>query len=137
MSIEVRYKVDGECNCRGPYGPGERPARSCEHYWECDYGRIPSFDINNLAPLVITGRDFANWLFKEGPREIRGGLYSLTVVPIPEPDGEITGNSEVRMFQHIDYEGRRWTWEFEPAHWANPAEIRTCIDPIYLGRWPD
>ena len=137
MSVEVRYVTKGECTCGVPYGPGERPS-TCEHFWECDYGRIPSFDIENPAPLTITGRDFAHWVFKTGPRRIsRGSVHTVTVTPIPDAHGEVTATSEIRMFHHIEYRGRNWTWELLPAHWVNPDEIRTCIDPIYLGRWPD
>lgn len=137
MSVEVRYVTKGECHCGVPYVTGERPD-TCEHWWECDYGRIPSWEIDNPAPLVIVGCDFAHLEFKEGPRRLaHGAMYSVTMVPIMEPDGDITEESGIRMFQHIEHAGRRWTWELEPAHWADSAEIRTCINPIYLGRWPD
>jgi len=137
MSIEIRHVIVGECDCGVPKYSWEHTNH--DHYWECDYGIIPSFDIRNPAPLTITSRDFAHWVFEEGPQRIsRGSVHTVTVTPMPDTNGDITATSEIRMFYHIEYLGRRWTWELLPAHWGEPpSRYNNARIPIYLGRWPD
>ena len=138
MSIEIRHVVIGECDCGVPKYSWERCGKH-DHYWECDYGRIPSFDIDNPAPLIIVGRDWAHSVFAEGgQRELGKKLYAITAVPVPDENGEVTEDSGIRLFQRLEYRGRDWTWELEPAHWADPpTRNNNARVPIYLGRWPD
>lgn len=137
VSVEIRRVTVGECDCGIPKYSWQR-CDSHEHYWECDYGRVPSFDINNPAPLVIVGRDFAHRLIATGPELHRLVHHAIDVVPATEPDGEVTENSVIRMFYRIEYHGRSWTWELKPAYWADrPTRFNNAHTPIYLGRWPD
>ena len=138
MSIEVRHVIVGDCDCGTPKYSWEHDDDH-GHYWECDYGRIPSFDIDNPAPLIIIGRRWVHDVFKEGgQRRLGDRLYTVTAVPIPDENGEVTETSPIRIFQRIDYHGQSWTWELEPAHWNEPPTRYNCArDTIYLGRWPD
>lgn len=137
MSIEIRHVITGDCDCGTPKFSWEH-SEDHEHYWECDYGRIPSFDIKNPAPLIISSRDWVHRVFAMGECRIGDRLDVITVVPVPDERGEINENSGVRMFQRTDYGGRSWTWELEPAHWADPATRHNSAHmSIYLGRWPD
>lgn len=138
MSIEVRRAIIGDCDCGVPKDSWEQ-CNDHDHYWECDRGRIPSFDINNPAPLIITGVDWVHRVFKAGgQRRIGEKVHTITVVPVPDETGEVTEDSALRMFHRIDYRGRSWTWELEPAHWAEPPTRNNNAHlPIYLGRWPD
>ena len=137
MSVEIRYMTEGDCRCPGPYGPDEEP--TCRHWWECDYGPVSRFDIRNPAPLIITGRDWVHDVFKQGgQRRSHGRVHTISVVPYPNDQGDIDENSPIRMFHRIDFRGRSWTWELEPAHWAEkPGRDNNAHLPIYLGRWPD
>lgn len=138
MSVEVRHVVEGDCDCGVPKYSWEHHDEH-NHYWECDYGRIPSFDINQPAPLIITACDWAHQVIKDGGhRRIGEKLHSITPVPIPDETGDITEQSEVRLFHRVDYRGQSWTWELEPAHWADPpTRNNNAHARIYLGRWPD
>lgn len=138
MSVEVRHVIVGDCDCGTPKYSWED--REChEHYWECDYGRIPSFDRENPAPLVVVARDWALSVFKAGGERTIGDChYTIRFVPVPDESGEVTETSEVRLFHSLSYKGRSWTWELEPAHWADPpTRFNNAHSPIYLGRWPD
>ena len=128
MSIEIRHVVTGNCDCGTPRYSWEHTTDH-DHHWECDYGRIPSFDANNPAPLIITGRDFVRDVYVNGgKRRIGEVLYAITFVEEPA----------LRLFQRIEHNGRSWTWELEPAHWADPpTRHNNARLPIYLGRWPD
>ncbi|KWX66817.1 hypothetical protein [Mycobacterium sp. NAZ190054] len=136
MSVEIRHVVVGDCDCGVPKYSWE-PHNGHEHYWECAYGRIPSFDVDNPAPLILAGRDWVHDVLKEGgKRTIGDRFYTITAVPAPDEHGDITETAHLRMFQRLDYRGRSWTWELEAAHWADPP-TRHNNAPIYLGRWPD
>lgn len=144
MSVEVRRVVIGECDCGTPRFSWEH-GTDHRHYWECDYGEIPSFDMENPAPLIIVRRDWVHDVLAKGGRVAQGGqrrigekLFTVTVDAIPDETGEITENSGVRIFHRLDCRGRSWIWELEPAHWADPAtRYNNARMAIYLGRWRD
>lgn len=130
VSIEVRHVVDGDCDCGAPKYSWEHRNRH-DHHWECDWGRIPSFDVESPAPLIITSRDFAHRCASHGRVDRIGALHTVEVA-------QVTEGTDARMFQRIDYQGRSWTWELHPAHWADPpTRYNNAHIPIYLGRWPD
>lgn len=134
VSIEIRHVIVGDCDCGIPCYSWEE-GNCHEHYWECDYGRIPSFDLKNPAPLIISSCDWVRRVFAMGECRIGDRLDAISLVPPPDERGE---DSEVRMFQRTVYGDRSWTWELEPAHWADPpTRHNNARIPIYLGRWPD
>ena len=138
MSIEIRHVIEGDCDCGTPKYSWEH-SNDHGHYWECELGRIPSFDINNPAPLTIDARDWVHQVYANGgTRQIGEKLHTITVVPVADEHGDVTENSEIRMFHRIEYRGRSWTWELIPAHWADPpTRNNNAHTPIYIGKWPD
>ena len=123
MSIELRVVIEGECD-HGPKFAWE-PRTQCRHWVECDWGRIehPKArpDRGEVGHLVLVAADGLYDLIINGPNwRDRPALASATL------DGP-------RMFYHLDYDGRRWTWELFPCHWADGAKH----PELYIGRWPD
>lgn len=120
MSIELRRRTRGECDCGIAKYPGE--PRSCEHWWECDWGRIenPQLDTRYPTPhLMLTTVGFVKFL-QGGPGYMRGGLVSVS-----DQDG--------RSYFHLDHSGQRWTWELFEAHFVDGV----ARPGFLLGRWPD
>lgn len=129
MSIEIRHVIEGDCDCGTPKFSWEHSDEH-GHYWECEYGRIPSFDINNPAPLVISARDWTHRLLATcAPVRVGSAFYEVT--SLETADG-------IRLFQRLEHHRGSWTWELLPAHWADPPTRHNVASaPIYLGRWPD
>ena len=138
MSVEVRYIVDGDCDCGTPKYSWEHE-NGLDHYWECDYGRIPGFNIHDPAPLAVVARDWAHSVYKGGgERRIGEKLHTVTIVPVLDGSGEVTEDTYLRLFHRIDYHGLSWTWDLLPAHFADPpSKHNNAHRAIYLGRWPD
>lgn len=98
--------------------------------YECDWGVIehsePRPDLAQVGHLMVTTDDYlADLLTTPGayripPKGPQIGLHSAT---------ENSG----RLFAHHDYNGRRWTWELFPAHFADGKGP----EGVYVGRWPD
>ena len=129
VSVEIRHVIVGECDCGVPKYSWEHTNH--DHYWECDYGIIPSFDIENPAPLIITSRSWVHCiLYGSG-----GGSMSANS---KDRHDVVTVLDDGRLLLRIDYDGRSWTWVLEPAHWDEPpSRYNDAHIPIYLGRWPD
>lgn len=92
----------------------------CTHHLECDWGRFgnseadPRRGIEHL--MLIRQQDFADMLESGTYLDWRGSTGTASV------DGE-------RLFFHLDYEGRHWTWELFEAHWWDHKGSK-----IYIGR---
>lgn len=138
MSVEVRHVVIGGCDCGIPKFSWDH-SNEHDHYWECEYGRVPSFDINDPAPLAVVDRQWAHAVYAQGgERRVGEKLHTITVVPVLEAGAALTENTSLRMFHRIDYRGQSWTWELEPAHFSDPpTRYNNAHRAIYLGRWPD
>ena len=96
----------------------------CTHHWECDWGRLGNTSADprlGIEHLMLTTGDYAQKILDKGPQEGRwGSINSVTV------DGQ-------RIFMHLDYAGRRTTWELFDAHfWDGKGP-----DNVLIGRWPD
>lgn len=122
MSIELRMVCDRPDNCTFykvlPIGSDR-----CTHHLECDWGRFnnseadPRRDIEHL--MLIRQQDFADLAATGQYLDWRGSIGRAAI------DGQ-------RLFFHLDYHEKHWTWELFEAHWWDhdgPA--------IYVGRWPD
>ena len=124
MSVEVRIRVQGECECGIPKSIGAlRPP--CSHDLVCDWGVIehsePWPEHGQVGHLMLATSDFLAKLFHEGPKSYRrGGVCSTT-----QRDG--------RVFAHIDYKNHGWTWELCEAHFADGKGP----NGLFIGRWPD
>lgn len=127
MSVELRWVVEGECNCSVPRLSTE-PA-TCRHHVECDWGRFTNADLSPHPPihyLMIAHTSWVSYVKKNGPTiapryvdESEGGIVSVT-------------SENDRTFFHLDHNGQRWTWELFPAHFADRYP-----SGLLVGRWPD
>lgn len=125
MSVELRFVIEGECD-HGPKSIDE-PRAECAHHLECCWGRVehpdPRPDRNEVGHLMLVGTDYVQELLANGPllRQKRAGRVDSVT-----SDGE-------RLFAHVDYYGKHWTWELFEAHFADGEGP----DNMLLGRWPD
>ncbi|AFQ97469.1 hypothetical protein DOROTHY_79 [Mycobacterium phage Dorothy] len=126
MSLEIRRGTHGPCKCPGPYGPDEEI--QCSHWWECDWGVIehsdPRPDRGEVGHLMLATTGYVDLLLNNGPIPflMKGGRVDSASV-----DGD-------RLFVHIEWGGKRWTWELFEAH--------ICVGKgwphnLLIGRWPD
>lgn len=106
MSVEIRIPTD--------------PHR----HLECDWGVFDNAEADpryELKHLVLTTSDYVAQLLEVGPRPgPRGGVHSVTT------DG-------LRLFAHMDYGGKRTTWELFEAHFDDGLGPEDAL----VGRWPD
>lgn len=124
MSIEISVRVTGECTCGTPQSPEDQPS-TCVHEWVCKWGVIehgePRPDRNQVGHLMLTNHDYVGELLHNGPLNSRhhGVFNSVT-----EESGQ--------LFAHVEYEGKRWTWELHDAHWADVP-----YEGLMIGVWPE
>lgn len=129
MSVEIRHVVTGDCDCGTPRFSWEQ-SKDHGHHWECDYGVIPSFNLDDPASLAIADQEWVHraLALANGQLHIGEALHTIRIVE----------DSEMRLFHRIEHRGRSWIWELEPAHWADPpTRHNNAHRAIYLGRWPD
>lgn len=126
MSVELRIINHGadKCHCGVPY-PSDCPSvPGCRHYIECDWGVIYNSEADphkGLEHLILTTESYVENLLASGPRpSSRGGTHSAS------RDGD-------RVFVHLDYDGRRTTWEVFPAYFDDGGGPHDIV----VGRWPD
>jgi len=96
----------------------------CLHDVECNWGVINNGEADprrELEHLMLVTGDYIRELLQSGPIPgPHGGVHSAT-----------TQGS--RIFAHLDYNGRRTTWELFDAHFDDGQGP----DDILIGRWPD
>ncbi|QDF19749.1 hypothetical protein QEH38_gp17 [Mycobacterium phage LilSpotty] len=107
MSVEIRLNEE-----------------SCE--FECDWGVIeygdPRPDLDQVGHLMLVTPDYVEQLLESGPRlapNSSRAMHSVTV-------------DSGRTFAHVDYFGKRWTWELFEAVMSDGQG-----PDILVGRWPD
>jgi hypothetical protein len=100
---------------------------------ECDWGIIgyQRPDIGRVDPVVLVSNDYVAAAIAGSTLNLKysGAVGSVTVVNLDE---ELTEESELRLFWHIEHRGQRWTWELQPGHFADDPD-----DHAFVGRWPD
>lgn len=97
-------------------------------YWECDWGRLINAEAEptrGFRHLLLTTRGYFNRLLERTEPKFhwRGCEHSVT------RDGN-------RLFMHVDYQGKRTTWELFDAHFAGEEGGRSPAG-LMIGRWPD
>jgi hypothetical protein len=125
MSIEIRIECDRKPRaCLLGSVQSAEFEDWCNHRLLTDWGEIQNAEADPLCGprhLMLTTSDYIAQLLDEGPRpSARGGVSSATI------DGD-------RLFAHLDFEGKRWTWELFEAHFAD----REGPANLLIGRWPD
>lgn len=121
-SVEIRLRVDGECECGTPKPIGYE--HKCRHWFECDWGTLDNTEADparGLQHLILITGESVHRMLHNGPEPgTCGGTASVSV------DGE-------RLFVHLDHDGGRTTWELFAAYFSDGLGP----DDLYIGRWPD
>jgi hypothetical protein len=123
MSVELRWAVQGHCECGIPHDIGYQS--ECIHDLECDWGVIehsdPRPDRGHVGHLVLVPGWWAGSILRTGPHY--DPKYGTTTVTTQDD----------RLFIHMDWEGKRWTWELFEAHFSDGKGP----DNMLIGMWPD
>lgn len=130
MSVELRIRVEGPCECGIPHRTGYEPG--CRHGIQCSWGEfgdppliITDYQngttiVENISPLILVGKRFAD---SHGEYPCRAGdIRNVTTFR----------DSGTQRFMCIDADNGSWIWELFEAHWWDGED---CT--VYVGRWPD
>jgi len=108
MSVELRWDYDsGEVDC-------------C---WGVIEHSDPRPDRDEVGHLMLTTRSYIEKIL-EDPRPLKA--------PSSRALHQVTSDGG-RIFAHIHYFGKKWTWELFEAHFSDGKGP----DDILIGRWPD
>jgi hypothetical protein len=122
MSVELRFVVEGECECGTPKPIGFK--YKCSHHLVCVWGRFGNGEADPRWPLehlMLIAGDYVTRMLQFGAEPgTRGGTVSCS-------------SDADRLFCHLDYEGKRTTWELFEAHFADGGGPHD----LFVGVWPD
>jgi len=120
MSIEVRFRHEGRCECGAVVVGGYKP--ECIHWTECDLGRFgDNAECDPRKPadtLMLTTRDYVHKVLATGPTPgPRGGMHSVT-------------QEDHTLFAHMEYEGKTTTWKLHEAHWEDAGDPEILVGKL-------